>query len=109
MAKNYGWAEMPVMGYIEGSTNVRPIILECHRLNKSGILHYILNTRKSACEKASFLSSFLDLSNRKVLIDDPDTSDDKLLDTVMICDDCLKSTEWKDYKDGKERDINAEI
>ena len=108
--KNYGWAEMPVMGYIEGSTNVRPIIVKCHEENKSGILHYVLYDRYSACGNAKFMSSFLDIGNRNILITNPDNpiqDDKKLLETVMICDECRDSPEWKEYIDGRERDING--
>ena len=106
--KNYGWAEMPIMGYIEGSTNVRPIIQQCHDENKSGILHLVLATRKSACGTASFRTSFLDINNRSILIKDPtvvDFENENILKSCMICPDCLKTDEWKDYKTGRERDI----
>ena len=110
MVKNYGWAEMPVMGYIEGSTNVRPIIQRCHDENKSGILHYVTSERKSACGSCIFRTSFLDINNRSVLVKDPTVvtfENEKILKSCLVCPDCLETTQWKDYKEGRERETDG--
>lgn len=109
MTKNYGWAEMPVMGYIEGSTNVRPIVQRCHDENKSGILHLVLATRNSACGTCQFRTSFLDINNQSVLITDPTVvsfDNEKILKSCLVCPKCLESKEWKEYKAGRERETD---
>ena len=114
--KHYGWAEMPVMGYIEASTNVRPIVKQCYDENKSSILHLVLATRYSACGASHFVTSFLDINNRSSLIEDPEMvgfdigfNKEKVPKSYLVCPECLESKEWKEYMVGRERERNGKI
>ena len=98
---------MPIMGFIGESNNVRPIVQQCHDEGKTGILHFVLNTRRSACGTCEFRTSFLDMNNKKLLIQDPEDitfENETLIKANIICPDCLNSAVWKEFK-GTEREI----
>jgi hypothetical protein len=85
----YGWAYMGVINTLEGVINPRPIVVECHKQNKSGILHYFLGTRKSACGSATHMGSFMSgQSQESTIIQDIENENDKYVKLSLICPEC---------------------
>ncbi len=89
--KPYGWAYMMVINSLEGVNNPRPIVVECLKQDKSGILHYVLGTRKSACGNASFLSSFMGgMNNESTIIEDIYDDRNQYVKYSLVCPECKK-------------------
>ena len=90
--KPYGWAYMMTINSLEGVNNPRPIVVECIKQDKSGILHYVLGTRKSACGQATFLSSFMSSadSRESTIIKDIHDDSNQYVKYSLICPECEK-------------------
>ena len=101
--KPYGWAYMMTINSLEGVNNPRPIIVECLKQNKSGILHYVLGTRKSACGQATFLSSFMGgESGESTIIRDIHDDSNQYVKYSLVCPAC------EEYCDKNEVDKSEE-
>ena len=80
---------MGAISSLEGVNNPRPIIVEVHKQNKSGVLHYVKGDRNSACGQAKFWGSFISGQNSEsVVVRDIEDDTNTYVKLSIICPEC---------------------
>jgi hypothetical protein len=80
---------MGAISSLEGVNNPRPIIVEVHKQDKSGVLHYVMGDRKSACGQAHFWGSFLGgQSNESTIVNDITDENNTYVKLSLVCPEC---------------------